>query len=81
MPVHADPRTPAAQRRGPSWLPRWRRSSAARSRGSHHLEVETYTWSVLPGGAPTDDDALAAGLASELAWVHAELVALGLTPL
>ncbi len=46
-----------------------------------HLEVETYTWSVLPGGAPTDDDALAAGLAAELAWVHAELVALGLTPL
>ena len=46
-----------------------------------HLEVETYTWSVLPGGAPTDDDALAHGLAAELAWVHAELVALGLAPL
>ena len=48
---------------------------------SDHLEVETYTWSVLPGGAPVDDDALAAGLAAELAWVHDELVGLGLTPL
>jgi sugar phosphate isomerase/epimerase len=46
-----------------------------------HLEVETYTWSVLPGGGPVDDEALAAGLAAELAWVRAELVGLGLTPL
>ena len=46
-----------------------------------HLEVETYTWSVLPDGAPADDDALAAGLAAELAWVRDELVGLGLTPL
>ena len=45
-----------------------------------HVEMETYTWSVLPGGAPADADALAAGLAAELAWVHAELVGLGLTP-
>jgi hypothetical protein len=45
-----------------------------------HLEVETYTWSVLPGGGPADDDELAAGLAAELGWVRAELLALGLTP-
>ena len=46
-----------------------------------HLEVETYTWGVLPDGAPADDDALAAGLAAELRWVRDELVTLGLTPL
>ncbi|MCD4532686.1 metabolite traffic protein EboE [Nocardioides sp. cx-169] len=80
VPVHADPRPPL--RTGRDDL----RSSLAALVGGpaahvHHLEVETYTWSVLPGGAPADDDALAAGLAAELAWVHAELVALGLDPI
>ncbi|GAA1438929.1 metabolite traffic protein EboE [Mycobacterium cookii] len=80
VPVHADPEPPLRNARA-----ELHDSLAALLGGPvarvHHLEVETYTWSVLPGGAPTDDDALAAGLASELAWVHAELVALGLTPL
>ncbi|MFB9315732.1 metabolite traffic protein EboE [Nocardioides plantarum] len=80
VPVHADPQAPL--RTGREEL---RASLAALLGGptAHvaHLEVETYTWSVLPGGGPADDDALAAGLAAELAWVHAELVGLGLTPL
>jgi sugar phosphate isomerase/epimerase len=39
-----------------------------------HLEVETYTWSVLPEGErPRDLASLCAGIAAELAWVAAEL--------
>jgi sugar phosphate isomerase/epimerase len=40
---------------------------------THHLEVETYTWSVLGG----DDETLIEGLASELEWTRDQLVALG----
>ncbi|PRY01733.1 metabolite traffic protein EboE [Allonocardiopsis opalescens] len=44
-----------------------------------HIEVETYTWSVLPEGRrPADDAGLVAGLADELAWVRDRLTALGL---
>jgi len=36
-----------------------------------HLEVETYTWQVLPEGLrPGDDAALHAGLANELDWLE-----------
>jgi sugar phosphate isomerase/epimerase len=47
-----------------------------------HLEVETYTWSVLPGTerAATDDD-LVDGIARELRWTIEELAALGARPL
>jgi len=39
-----------------------------------HLEVETYTWSVLPEGErPRDDASLCAGIAAELAWARQEL--------
>lgn len=40
----------------------------------HHIEVETYTWSVLPE-PPTD---LAAGIAAELTWARGRLTGLGL---
>lgn len=44
-----------------------------------HLEVETYTWSVLPPGQrPADDRELVNGLAAELGWVRDRLVDLGL---
>ena len=43
---------------------------------TRHLEVETYTWSVL-ADAPRDDDALIDGIARELAWTRDRLVALG----
>jgi hypothetical protein len=43
-----------------------------------HLEVETYTWGVLPPAArPSDDAGLAAGIAAELAHARDELAALG----
>ena len=59
----------AARRRSP-------RSRAARRRVTRHLEVETYTWGVLPDG-PGGDDGLVEGLAAELAWTRDRLVALG----
>ena len=43
-----------------------------------HVEVETYTWSVLPetaGGG--GDTALIRGIAAELRWAHANLLELG----
>ncbi|GAB3214175.1 metabolite traffic protein EboE [Marinactinospora thermotolerans] len=44
-----------------------------------HLEVETYTWSVLPERQrPRDARGLVDGLAGELAWVRDRLVGLGL---
>ncbi|MFJ2034166.1 metabolite traffic protein EboE [Streptosporangium sp. NPDC087985] len=40
---------------------------------TRHIEVETYTWSVLPG--PVD---IAEGIAAELDWIRRRLAALGL---
>lgn len=80
VPVHADPAPPLRSSRD-----ELRASLAALVGGErarvHHLEVETYTWSVLPGGGPVDDDAFAAALAAELAWVRTQLLDLGLTAL
>lgn len=45
-----------------------------------HLEVETYTWSVLPEGVrPRTDDDLVAGIAAELSWTAARLETMGVT--
>ena len=39
-----------------------------------HVEVETYTWDVLPAGhRPRDDAGLVVGLADELSWVRDQL--------
>jgi sugar phosphate isomerase/epimerase len=39
-----------------------------------HLEVETYTWQVLPAGLrPSDPAALTGGLVAELQWLEAQL--------
>jgi sugar phosphate isomerase/epimerase len=44
-----------------------------------HLEVETYTWSVLPPGVrPEDDPGLVRGLAQELSWTRDRLLELDL---
>ena len=45
-----------------------------------HVELETYTWGVLPTGArPTDDAGLIDGIAAEIAWVRDRLREHGLT--
>ncbi|NHA67860.1 metabolite traffic protein EboE [Phycicoccus flavus] len=47
-----------------------------------HLEVETYTWGVLPDHLrPSTDDELAARIAGELGWARDVLVDLGLKEL
>lgn len=78
VPVHADPQAPLRNSRA-----ELRDSLAALLGGERaqtaHLEVETYTWSVLPGGAPANNGELAAGLAAELAFVRDELLGLGLS--
>lgn len=44
-----------------------------------HVEVETYTWQVLPGAErPRDAGELVRGIAAELAWARAELLRAGL---
>ncbi|MFC7487140.1 metabolite traffic protein EboE [Knoellia sp. CPCC 206453] len=44
-----------------------------------HLEVETYTWGVLPDAArPRTDDDLSRRIAGEIAWVRDQLIDLGL---
>ncbi|MFJ9895928.1 metabolite traffic protein EboE [Streptomyces sp. NPDC091280] len=46
-----------------------------------HVEVETYTWSVLPERLrPYDRAGLVAGLAAELAWTRGRFEEIGLTP-
>lgn len=46
-----------------------------------HLEVETYTWGVLPSARrPRDEAGLIDGIARELAWTLARLTELGATP-
>lgn len=79
VPVHADPAAPLQSTRDELY-----RSLDALLGGTSarvdHLEVETYTWSVLPEGAP-DQDTLARGLAAELDHVRDALISLGLKEL
>ncbi|MGA5066344.1 metabolite traffic protein EboE [Streptomyces exfoliatus] len=45
-----------------------------------HIEVETYTWSVLPDGhRPEGTHELIDGLAAEMDWIRTQLTRLGLT--
>ncbi len=81
VPLHAPPEPPLG-----STLPVLRAALAALlagpDAGCDHLDVETYTWGVLPAGRrPSTDAELAAGIAAELAFARDELVALGLTPI
>ncbi|GLY31307.1 metabolite traffic protein EboE [Kineosporia sp. NBRC 101731] len=47
-----------------------------------HLDVETYTWDVLPGDArPSSTAELMDGIAGELDWTRQQLVELGLEPI
>ncbi|MFC5925784.1 metabolite traffic protein EboE [Micromonospora vulcania] len=80
VPLHAPPEEPLG-----STLPVLRAALAALytgpAAGCDHLDVETYTWGVLPEARrPRTDAELAAGIAAELAFARDELVDLGLTP-
>jgi len=47
-----------------------------------HIEIETYTWSVLPPTLrPEDDAGLVAGIAAEVSWVRDRFLGLGLEAL
>lgn len=47
-----------------------------------HLDVETYTWSVLPGTKrPQSTEALIEGIAGELGWAADRVTELGLEPI
>ncbi|MDX6740598.1 metabolite traffic protein EboE [Actinocorallia sp. A-T 12471] len=79
LPVHASPRPPLS-----STAHELERVIDALFGGpvpvTGHLEVETYTWDVLPD-RPPGDAGLVAGLAAELAWTRDRLLALGLKEL
>jgi sugar phosphate isomerase/epimerase len=75
VPVHLDG--------GRTTQPQLRSLLAALLGGPHaltgHVELETYTWGVLPGALrPADDAALVDGLTRELGWLTRELGDLGL---
>ncbi|GAA2453905.1 metabolite traffic protein EboE [Actinomadura vinacea] len=74
LPLHADPPAPLTSTRADlcAALNALFGGPAART---DHVEVETYTWTVLPGDQPD----LVEGIAAELDWTRAELVRLGLS--
>ncbi|MFI7216885.1 metabolite traffic protein EboE [Micromonospora maritima] len=79
VPLHAPPEPPLR-----STVPVLRSALSALlagpAAGCDHLDVETYTWGVLPAARrPRGDAELAAGIAAELAFARDELVALGLS--
>lgn len=77
VPLHAAPAAPLA-----ATMAQLRAGLAAvfDGDGCDHLDVETYTWGVLPADQrPSGPAQLADGIAAELAQARDELVALGLT--
>ncbi|MGW5688035.1 metabolite traffic protein EboE [Nonomuraea sp. NPDC003754] len=72
MPLHAAPPPPLTTTAG--YLGELLRAVLAAPL-TRHIEVETYTWTVLP-----DQDVLG-GIAAELTWMRRELAALGLKEL
>jgi len=78
VPVHADPEAPLAATRDELVASLAAIVGGDRPR-TDHLEVETYTWGVLPPELrPADDAGLVAGIAGELRWVADRLIDLGL---
>ncbi|KAA1018363.1 TIM barrel protein [Pseudonocardia sp. EV170527-09] len=81
VPVHRDPTPPLAATTDVTVA-----ALEALLGGEHavtdHLELETYTWGVLPSGArPQDDHDLIDGITGELAWVRGRLRDLGVKEL
>jgi sugar phosphate isomerase/epimerase len=81
IPVHTEPVTPLQSTRS-ELRAALGTMVGGESPVTDHLEVETYTWSVLPSDQrPDDERALVAGLAAELSWVRDQLSDLGLEAL
>jgi hypothetical protein len=76
VPLHAEPQPPLATTRD-VLLGTLRALAGGETARTDHLEVETYTWNVLPAGHRAERD-LAAGIAAELAWTRDRLLDLGL---
>ncbi|MGI5214467.1 metabolite traffic protein EboE [Plantactinospora sp. CA-290183] len=80
VPLHAAP-APPLESTVPVLRDALRELFAGPVAGCDHLDVETYTWGVLPAAQrPGSDAELADGIAAELAFARDELTALGLTP-
>ena len=76
VPLHADPAPPLTSTR-PVLAGTLAELFGGATARTDHVEVETYTWQVLPD-APADDAGLVAGIAAELDWTRRELITLGL---
>jgi sugar phosphate isomerase/epimerase len=77
VPLHADPPAPLRTTK-PELDELLGRMFGGPTPLTDHVEVETYTWSVLPD-APTDDAGLIAGIATELSWIRERLISHGLS--
>ncbi|MGN9779374.1 metabolite traffic protein EboE [Micromonospora sp. H33] len=78
VPLHAAPAPPLTATT-PLLRDALRELFAGERAGCDHLDVETYTWGVLPPDQrPRSEPELAAGIAAELAFARDELTALGL---
>ncbi|WP_103348721.1 metabolite traffic protein EboE [Amycolatopsis sp. CA-128772] len=76
VPLHADPAPPLTSTR-PVLAATLAELFGGATARTDHVEVETYTWQVLPD-APADDAGLVAGIAAELDWTRRALTNLGL---
>jgi len=81
VPVHADPQPPLVSTRS-HLVDTMTALLGGPAAGTDHLEVETYTWGVLPAERrPRDDEGLIDGIAAEVRWTADLLEQLGLEPI
>jgi hypothetical protein len=79
VPLHAPAAAPLASTQ-PVLRDTLRELLGGQTARTAHVEVETYTWQVLPAAARPETDAdLVAGIAAELSWTRDRLLDLGLT--
>jgi sugar phosphate isomerase/epimerase len=80
VPLHAEPEPPL-RATTPVLREALRELLGGDTADCDHLDVETYTWGVLPAAQrPGSDAELVGGIAAEVAFARDELVALGLAP-
>lgn len=78
VPVHADPEPPLTSTRD-HLVASLAGLVGGEAPATDHVEVETYTWGVLPAELrPRDDAGLVAGIAAEIGWVRDRFLDLGL---